>query len=836
MTTTFTAKGHAVLFAHEAWGHTRPLCVLATKIVRHRDVYVTLLIGNELWQRVDDELARSFDSQTAERRRYLRVVGIPPAIDLQKMLLGGEGFDPSGRFASFENTYAKLAQEQPLVCSATQQQVAAVLAPSMVVLDFSVLEAFRIVKKLSNRPVKSIAFLSCASSFPVLHLAPEEYGGFEDKRALIAEEVERTGESENAIAFKHLHNFGDDIVNSAGLPPFHRYELDPQDINAVIAPVVGSMWIESTTVLKDICDGVIATSPEAYEPAATAQLRTWMKDTERDFFCLGPMQALRDGSKRLAAETGAEGIVSFMNRILSERGEKSILFISFGSIFWPTKQEALWAVLDTVMSLKVPFILSHASPFAIIPDEVLSKVKAYGDGLLTKWSPQQTILSHPATGWFLTHGGQNSVIEAISQSVPMICWPFHADQPCNATRLSRSLDVAYELTEVRSGKGLLPLYHTGKAPTGTIEAIQLELRQILEKAWSTEGQLKRGKMQQLQQKVLIYHRALTEPAFDLTLTSILIIILFFWSEKEGREDRFGILWREGWQKDMHAKRTHTGYWSLVAALDRALEEGIPITDPTFYASEKHCPAEVLEHVFRPTPQSTESIPLFQERVKVLREVGTVLSMKYEGSFQVFIEQFQRVHHGRGSALQLVKLVAETFPPFRDETVYNGRRVFIWKRAQILVAELWAAFYPPSPTDPHPLFPAGAKIHQLTMFADYRVPQILHHLNIITYPPSLLKILRGHVMLETGCREELSIRSASIVAVERVKEEMIKLAAERQDSGEDMESEGGGDEISSVLIDFYLWDLAKKVEVGKDSITGIKTVPIEPAHRTRSIWY
>ncbi|THH26825.1 hypothetical protein EUX98_g7370 [Antrodiella citrinella] len=161
-------------------------------------------------------------------------------------------------------------------------------------------------------------------------------------------------------------------------------------------------------------------------------------------------------------------------------------------------------------------------------------------------------------------------------------------------------------------------------------------------------------------------------------------------------------------------------------------------------------------------------------------------------------------------------------------------VFIWKRAQILVAELWAAFYPASPSEPHPLFPAGAAIHQLTMFADYRVPQILHHLNIITYPPSLLKILRGQVMLETGCREELSIRSASIVAVERVRLAMLRLATE---ADEDDKREGeDGTRISSVLIDFYLWDLAKRVENGEESITGIATVPIEPVHRTRSIWY
>lgn len=158
-------------------------------------------------------------------------------------------------------------------------------------------------------------------------------------------------------------------------------------------------------------------------------------------------------------------------------------------------------------------------------------------------------------------------------------------------------------------------------------------------------------------------------------------------------------------------------------------------------------------------------------------------------------------------------------------------MFIWKRAQILVAELWAAFYPPSPSMPHPLFPAGAAIHQLTMFADYRVPQILHHLCILTYPPSLIKALRSHASFETGCREELSIRAASIVAVERVREEMVKLAEARYGEGN-----FDGEDISSVMIDFYLWDLAKKLENGEENVEGIDTAEVLPSHRTRSIWY
>lgn len=157
----------------------------------------------------------------------------------------------------------------------------------------------------------------------------------------------------------------------------------------------------------------------------------------------------------------------------------------------------------------------------------------------------------------------------------------------------------------------------------------------------------------------------------------------------------------------------------------------------------------------------------------------------------------------------------------------------WKRAQILVAETWAAFYPASPGAPHPLFPGarGAAMHELTMFADYRVPQILHHLGILSYPPALAAQLRAHAPLAPGSREEVSIRAASIVAVERVRRAMV--AAQNEACGG---REGEGEEVSSVLIDFFLWDLAKKIEVGSDRVEGLATKEILPPHRTRSIWY
>lgn len=86
----------------------------------------------------------------------------------------------------------------------------------------------------------------------------------------------------------------------------------------------------------------------------------------------------------------------------------------------------------------------------------------------------------------------------------------------------------------------------------------------------------------------------------------------FWSELDNKH-RFTVEYR--------GKRW-TGYWSLVALLQRALDEGIPITCPYFYADPQICTDKLLSYVFRSA--TAETIPLLQERIACLREAGGVL--------------------------------------------------------------------------------------------------------------------------------------------------------------------------------------------------------------------
>jgi hypothetical protein len=65
--------------------------------------------------------------------------------------------------------------------------------------------------------------------------------------------------------------------------------------------------------------------------------------------------------------------------------------------------------------------------------------------------------------------------------------------------------------------------------------------------------------------------------------------------------------------------------------------------------------------------------------------NSLKTQRFDGSF------INCIYEANYSAAALVNLLAKNFSCFRDETTFEGRPVHLYKRAQILVADLWACF-------------------------------------------------------------------------------------------------------------------------------------------------
>jgi hypothetical protein len=174
---------------------------------------------------------------------------------------------------------------------------------------------------------------------------------------------------------------------------------------------------------------------------------------------------------------------------------------------------------------------------------------------------------------------------------------------------------------------------------------------------------------------------------------------------------------------------------------------------------------------------------------------------------------QIVARANGSAMALVELVTKHFTSYDDKCEFEGRQVYFRKRAQILVADIWACFEGTG-------FGAFSDIDAVTMFADYRVPQSLVYFGAMKYSDRLLKLLADNPFLERGSREECEIRAASIWSVELTRRRAEELLKERIDYKLDSP-------FNAIVIDFYLWDYAKAFSSKMDHI---------PIHKTLTIFY
>ncbi len=233
----------------------------------------------------------------------------------------------------------------------------------------------------------------------------------------------------------------------------------------------------------------------------------------------------------------------------------------------------------------------------------------------------------------------------------------------------------------------------------------------------------------------------------------------------------------------------SGYWGLAASLKRAREESVPITRAEFLADLTE---DDLKRIFR----GDGEIPLFQERLANLREAGHILIREWGGDVLNLVES------ARGSGAGLAARLVASFPSFRDEARYDGRTVRFWKRAQLLVSDLYQAFDGKG-------FGAFSDLHELTAFADYKLPQVLRALGIISYEPVLEETVDGLQYLEAGSPEEVEIRAMTIWAVEEIKKAF----------GQD------GHDVTSAVMDQWLWQLGQLEPFRK-----------KPYHRCRTIYY
>lgn len=241
----------------------------------------------------------------------------------------------------------------------------------------------------------------------------------------------------------------------------------------------------------------------------------------------------------------------------------------------------------------------------------------------------------------------------------------------------------------------------------------------------------------------------------------------FWTLDEGNK------WKVDYQGEIHR-----GYFALSVSLKKFFENE-PKKANFNYLSQ------ISFEEFSTILQGEGHLQLLKKRWEIVKAVSGFLMENYYGNSERFI-----LSSGHKAA-KLVPKIANELPYFKDETTYGGKKVYLWKRAQILVGDIYgitrgigAGYFD--------------DLDYLTAFSDYKLPQILNHWKIIGYSPKLEEKIKLRTELKSGSNEEVEIRSATIWAVEYLKEEL----------------KTNGVRLKSFEIDWLLWNESKRIEMNK----------------------
>ncbi|KAI3616806.1 glycosyltransferase family 1 protein [Moniliophthora roreri] len=501
---------HIFMHACAAWGHNKPFITLAVLIAEARpNVMQTILTNATIYPKLMGEinmLPRERLDVVKERIHVLNVGGMT-------------GLQPHETMDNVASAFEALYNKSGIVkCQSSGKTIGGpgFPSPTVAIIDPFSTYAIRGIRAIASpREVPILSWYTSTAGSLSRYSAPEEFGGIPDFTTLIDEEVKRSGRNFGEVAdevilfsdlaTKYAHasiqvvkSVKGEIIRLPGYPPLYDYEMHPQ---AIEVPGQGRLLYTLQNSTYQV-EGTISISNSVLEADAIRAMRQYFKSMGKEWINIGPIS----GTPHLPPSSDKDvEVLSFLDRMEKTFGSKSVVYISFGSLWYPPEVGTVYAILDELIAERVPFIFASASPLAQVPDDVKQRIRNSGIGLNVSWAPQERVLGHPATGWFLTHGGWNSVQEALAYKVPLIFWPMGGDQCLNSVLLTLKYKAAFELVEVRTGeKGKRRPYRCGPdgpSPRFTVESAREEFRGVLKSIRGEEGEAVRSNFMGIAEKV-----------------------------------------------------------------------------------------------------------------------------------------------------------------------------------------------------------------------------------------------------------------------------------------------------------------------------------------------
>uniref|UniRef100_A0ACD5V2G7 Uncharacterized protein n=1 Tax=Avena sativa TaxID=4498 RepID=A0ACD5V2G7_AVESA len=236
-------------------------------------------------------------------------------------------------------------------------------------------------------------------------------------------------------------------------------------------------------------DGIVLNTFDDLESTALAAIRARLPNT----FTIGPLVSLPPYLPSLASSLWKED--SVCTRWLDQQADGSVVYVNFGSITVVAREQMaefarglagagspfLWVV-------RPDMVRDGGETSTPLPEGFVEEVA--GRGLMVGWCDQEAVLEHRATGGFLTHCGWNSTLESLHAGVPMVCWPFFAEQVTNCRYTCDEWGVGLELARDAGREEVVAAVRELMADGGEMRRKAAEWKNKAEKAVAVGGSSK----------------------------------------------------------------------------------------------------------------------------------------------------------------------------------------------------------------------------------------------------------------------------------------------------------------------------------------------------------
>ncbi len=228
--------------------------------------------------------------------------------------------------------------------------------------------------------------------------------------------------------------------------------------------------------------------------------------------------------------------------------------------------------------------------------------------------------------------------------------------------------------------------------------------------------------------------------------------------------------------DHDAKKFQDGKMSgSTLSATRLTEHWADLQNPEFLANVDE--NYLLAELFR----AESPISMVKERAYALREVGEFISRNPDFTFRKLFQKY------KSNAYYVSQAIPTLLPSWEDA---------FFKRAQLFVAMVYGRFQHDE------IRPFESGLEDLTVFADYRVPETLIRMGVIVPAASLMTRIHRREQIYSGSRKELELRAASVLGADAV---MGALNAHKETA------------LNSLHLDYLLWGARRKVDKAPEGL-------------------